>query len=394
MNHLFIKKVAVVVLLSFFLTFVAPAYSLEQDSVVKAKNQIEKLYQEGDLDEVVKLIDEFIDKYSNQKEKYVSEFCSVYHIRAKIFFYIQDIEEMKKALLNLYHTDPSYQIYSGEKEFMDIANKIKKAVEFEIKQSEINQNKGKVKNENIPRKFPVTLEILVEDDISNDVSLRVDDLGSEDVIPFKQKKAVLELEPGRYRFYFILGKKEKYLIEEREIKGESYYQFPLDFSSGKDLKTFFTSSGEGKMIPKPAINKKKRFPVMLVVAGVTVGVAIALFIKQKVKKSSDLSPYFITDTPEVSMKEGETATLQVKLSQLPSSNINVTVRKQKGDRDISIQSGQSLVFTPFDWDNYQGVSIKAEKDWDDEDDDAIIRISADGTRNKDIPVYVEDKDKW
>ena len=365
-----------------------PKYSLEQDGVVKAKNQIEEFYQKGDFDEAVKLIKEFIDKYSNQKEKYVDEFCSVYHIRAKIFFYIQDISEMKKALLDLYHTDPSYQIYSGEKEFMDIANEIKSAVELEIK-----QNEEKVKNENIPRKFPVTLEI---DDISNDVFICVDELNLDDARFFNQKKMELELEPGKHRFYYISKKEKKYIIKEYEITEKSYYHFQPDFSKGQNLEESLQSSKEKGVIEKPGSYKikKKKFPFMLIIAGLTVGGVVALLIKQQSKKSIDLSPYFITDTPEISMKEGETAKFQVKLSQPPLSDINVIVTRQSGgDEDIWVKSGQFLLFNPFNWDSFQEVTIKAEKDTDAVDDNATIRISANGFQNKDIQVYVEDTDE-
>jgi hypothetical protein len=98
----------------------------------------------------------------------------------------------------------------------------------------------------------------------------------------------------------------------------------------------------------------------------------------------------VTDTDEVSVPEGGTASFQIKLSAQPSSDLSVMVSRVSGDSDISVQSGSSLTFTTANWNTYQVVTLAAAEDADTTNGKATICISASEIPNKDITAIEED----
>jgi tetratricopeptide (TPR) repeat protein len=128
---------------------------------------------------------------------------------------------------------------------------------------------------------------------------------------------------------------------------------------------------------------------------------------------------FRTDKDKVTVPEGGTAEFRVKLSAKPSSNVvtsvsfikqktsvnyrtgispnsssevAVNVKREGGDKDISVISGSSLTFDSTNWDKYKTVKLQAAQDNDTENGKATIRISAPGTeiKNKDIIATEQD----
>lgn len=103
------------------------------------------------------------------------------------------------------------------------------------------------------------------------------------------------------------------------------------------------------------------------------------------------TPTFLTTSDTVTVPEGRQSTFQVKLSEGPVSNVTATVRRISGDTDITISSGENLTFTSDTWDTYQTVTLNAAEDSDDENGEAIFRISAAGIPDKDILAVEQDR---
>lgn len=95
-------------------------------------------------------------------------------------------------------------------------------------------------------------------------------------------------------------------------------------------------------------------------------------------------PEILLDKSTVYVTEGGTGTFQVKLSLRPCSDITVTVVRESGDTDISVQSGATLSFTRTNWNDYQTVTLSASQDSDNLQGSAIIRLSGSGLISKQI----------
>ena len=102
-------------------------------------------------------------------------------------------------------------------------------------------------------------------------------------------------------------------------------------------------------------------------------------------------PFIVTDRDTVMVPEGSTATFKVKISEPPSSFLNVSVQVIGGDTDIAVQSGSNLTFTPSNWNTYRTVTLVAA-DGDDPKGRATIRISAEGISDKEIMAIEADND--
>ena len=100
----------------------------------------------------------------------------------------------------------------------------------------------------------------------------------------------------------------------------------------------------------------------------------------------------VTSANQVSVGEGSTANLEVKLSAKPSGNVTVAVTRSSGDTDITVQSGTSLVFNASNWDTYQTVTLAAAEDADAANGQAVIRLNANNVPDKDITATEQDND--
>ncbi len=70
----------------------------------------------------------------------------------------------------------------------------------------------------------------------------------------------------------------------------------------------------------------------------------------------------LTDTAEVSVPEGGTASFRVKLSSPGMGDVVVTVARAGGDADLSVSAGSNLTFTTANWADYQTVILDAAED--------------------------------
>jgi|GEM_PF-1149972 len=85
---------------------------------------------------------------------------------------------------------------------------------------------------------------------------------------------------------------------------------------------------------------------------------------------------FVTDVDSVSVPEGGTTEFHVRMNGEPSSAVDASVNSVSGDPDISVQSGNTLLFTTSNWNTYQPVTLAAAEDSDPGDGQAEIRIQA------------------
>ncbi len=92
----------------------------------------------------------------------------------------------------------------------------------------------------------------------------------------------------------------------------------------------------------------------------------------------------VTDKAFISVPEGGTSSLLVRLNKQPAGDITVSTSVVGGDTDIEIQSGAVLDFTPINWNVYQNIVLQAAEDEDVINGSTQIRLSASGLPSKDV----------
>jgi hypothetical protein len=85
----------------------------------------------------------------------------------------------------------------------------------------------------------------------------------------------------------------------------------------------------------------------------------------------------VTEADIVAVREGGTATLRVCLSQPPTQSVNVTLTRDSGDPDLSV-NGEPLVFTPSNWNTWQTLTLAAAPDADTTTGKALFTCRAPG----------------
>ncbi|MFD9126027.1 glycoside hydrolase family 9 protein [Kitasatospora sp. NPDC059571] len=76
------------------------------------------------------------------------------------------------------------------------------------------------------------------------------------------------------------------------------------------------------------------------------------------------APRAVADPAAVTVAEGSSATVGIRLSAAPAQDVTVAVARASGDPDLSVAAGASLVFTPANWATAQQVRIAAAQDAD------------------------------
>ena len=104
------------------------------------------------------------------------------------------------------------------------------------------------------------------------------------------------------------------------------------------------------------------------------------------------TPALVATPASVTVPEGGTQTVQVRLDQRPPANVTVTVTRVAGDSDLTVQSGASLTFTPANWATSQTVTLAAAEDVDGSWSSATFRASAPGWQAVDIAAQEVDND--
>jgi len=108
-----------------------------------------------------------------------------------------------------------------------------------------------------------------------------------------------------------------------------------------------------------------------------------------------LQPAVQTNTNEVIVLEGGTASFEVKLNARPGADVTVSVViTEGGDPDLTISSPSPpvLTFTPSNWSVYHAVTLAAAADSDAVGGHATIRCSVPGLANVDVTVIEQDDD--
>lgn len=88
--------------------------------------------------------------------------------------------------------------------------------------------------------------------------------------------------------------------------------------------------------------------------------------------------------------EGGAGVTMVSLAQAPAADVVVSVARSGGDDDVGVIAGDSLVFTPANWNIPQPARIAAAFDLDTNDDFATVQVSAAGLATVPIGVSVLD----
>ncbi|MGQ4437575.1 cellulose binding domain-containing protein, partial [Streptomyces sp. SAS_260] len=71
-------------------------------------------------------------------------------------------------------------------------------------------------------------------------------------------------------------------------------------------------------------------------------------------------PAVVASTSQLAVQQGKTATYDVKLSTQPSTDVTVTTARTGGNTGLSVTGGNSLVFTPSNWNTAQKVTVTAD----------------------------------
>ena len=103
---------------------------------------------------------------------------------------------------------------------------------------------------------------------------------------------------------------------------------------------------------------------------------------------------FVTDKDAVTIPEGGTATLGVKLSAQPLSTTRARISWISGDSSITVKGNANLTFDRTNWNTYQYVSLAAARDADSDNGTAVIRIhriAGDPIPYKDITAIEQDQ---
>jgi Glycosyl hydrolase family 48/Cellulose binding domain/Bacterial Ig domain len=109
------------------------------------------------------------------------------------------------------------------------------------------------------------------------------------------------------------------------------------------------------------------------------------------------SPSIVTSAAAVSVPEGSSTTVGLKLSAAPTADVTVSVARSAGDTDVTVTPA-TLTFTPSNWSTNQNITIAAAEDADNANGTATISATATGytaasvsatESDNDQPVYVQ-----
>ncbi|GJF27883.1 endoglucanase [Kitasatospora sp. NE20-6] len=91
---------------------------------------------------------------------------------------------------------------------------------------------------------------------------------------------------------------------------------------------------------------------------------LAAFAAERKDTPQPVTPKVQAAPAAVTVAEGSSATVAVKLSSAPAQNVTVAVARTSGDTDLAVTAGASLVFTPANWATAQQVTVSAAQDAD------------------------------
>ncbi|MFJ6213348.1 glycoside hydrolase family 9 protein [Streptomyces sp. NPDC092296] len=106
-----------------------------------------------------------------------------------------------------------------------------------------------------------------------------------------------------------------------------------------------------------------------------------------------VTPKVLVNPSAVTVPEGSSATVGVRLSGAPKQNVTVTVTRTSGDQDLTVAAGATLVFTPANWATAQPVTIAAAQDADTVDGSAVFTVAGAGADSATFTATEADDDK-
>ncbi len=98
------------------------------------------------------------------------------------------------------------------------------------------------------------------------------------------------------------------------------------------------------------------------------------------------------DQTSLTVGEGGSANIQIRLNSAPLTTSTVNVSRLSGDADISVGIESELIFTPENYYSWQTVFLHAAQDVDNENGSATIRLSATDAADVDVVVTEVDDD--
>ncbi|MFB9182010.1 glycoside hydrolase family 48 protein [Dactylosporangium sucinum] len=117
---------------------------------------------------------------------------------------------------------------------------------------------------------------------------------------------------------------------------------------------------------------------------VTTSTAVPVFV------DAPTGPAILATPSPLTVPEGGSTPLSVKLNQAPTSNVTVAVART-GDTDITV-SPTSLTFTTANWNTAQTVTVSAAQDADSVNGAATINLTASGWTSASVPANESDDD--
>ncbi|GAB3456787.1 glycoside hydrolase family 48 protein [Actinophytocola sediminis] len=104
-------------------------------------------------------------------------------------------------------------------------------------------------------------------------------------------------------------------------------------------------------------------------------------------------PSVVATPAAISVPEGSTANVAVRLSAQPSGNVTVTTARTAGDTDLTVQTGATRTFTTSNWNTAQTVTLAAAEDTDNANGTATFTASATGQTSATISATEADNDQ-
>ena len=94
----------------------------------------------------------------------------------------------------------------------------------------------------------------------------------------------------------------------------------------------------------------------------------------------------------VNVREEGEGRLYLRLSQAPEANVTVRIARGSGDESLSVKSGDTLVFTPANWNAWRIVTLQAAADENGDDEQAVFQVTMAGARARTVTATALDID--
>jgi hypothetical protein len=104
-------------------------------------------------------------------------------------------------------------------------------------------------------------------------------------------------------------------------------------------------------------------------------------------------PKIITSVSSVQVPEGGQTTFNVRLSSRPRKrSVEINVQRVSGDENIGVSSGQEMIFSRRNYNQWQTVTVAASEDTDHTNGQAAFRLSGEGVTAATIAATEVDND--